>query len=218
MPRRLKTYTTSSGFFELAVAAPTMKAALEIWGAGRDLFQRGYAKETNDRAIVKATMANPGTVLRRAVGALGVFKEKAELPDVSTWEKSVKKPVVPKAPAPNAVAVPKPEPAKSETAKPKGPAAATERKAARLYEAARKKHEREEERSLALEKKRRERRDRAINQAEIALAAGCERHAKRIADNEKERRRLERGAADEDRRWEEEKRDLEAALRQARDV
>jgi len=29
MPRRLKTYQTSLGFYDLAVAAPSMKAALE---------------------------------------------------------------------------------------------------------------------------------------------------------------------------------------------
>ena len=87
MPRQLKTYVTTSGFFELAVAARTMKAALEIWGAGRDLFQRGYAKETSDPAIVNATMAKPGVVLRRGVGSRGSFKEKPDLPDVSAWEK-----------------------------------------------------------------------------------------------------------------------------------
>lgn len=60
MPRQLKTYVTTSGFFELAVAAPTMKAALDIWGTGPDLFRRGYAKETKDAAIAKATIAKPG--------------------------------------------------------------------------------------------------------------------------------------------------------------
>jgi hypothetical protein len=64
-----------------------MKAALEIWGAGRDLFQRGYAKETSEPAIVEATMAKPGVVLRRGVGSRGSFKEKAYVPDVSAWEK-----------------------------------------------------------------------------------------------------------------------------------
>ncbi|MDI4234164.1 hypothetical protein OZ411_15225 [Bradyrhizobium sp. Arg237L] len=32
MARKLKTYQTSLGFFDLAVAAPSMKAALEAWG------------------------------------------------------------------------------------------------------------------------------------------------------------------------------------------
>jgi hypothetical protein len=31
MARKLKTYQTSLGFFDLGVAAPTMKSALEAW-------------------------------------------------------------------------------------------------------------------------------------------------------------------------------------------
>jgi hypothetical protein len=33
MARKLKTYQTSLGFFDQAIAAPSMKAALEAWGA-----------------------------------------------------------------------------------------------------------------------------------------------------------------------------------------
>ena len=90
MPRQLKTYVTTSGFFELAVAAPTMKAALEIWGAGPDLFRRGYAKETNDAATVKAMMAKPGIILRRPVGTNGDFKEHADLPDLAAIDNVAK--------------------------------------------------------------------------------------------------------------------------------
>ncbi len=108
MPRHLKTYVTTSGFFELAVAAPTMKAALEIWGAGPDPFRRGYAKETNESAIVKATMAKPGAVLKRAVGGQGAFQEHAGLPDVSMWEKPAKRTSPRKAPASAPEPSPKP--------------------------------------------------------------------------------------------------------------
>jgi len=45
-----------------------MKAALEIWGARGNLFHQGFAKQTDDADIVKATMAKPGVILRRAVG------------------------------------------------------------------------------------------------------------------------------------------------------
>jgi colicin import membrane protein len=38
MPRKLKTYLTSLHFFDRAVAAPSMKAALEGWGARSNLF------------------------------------------------------------------------------------------------------------------------------------------------------------------------------------
>jgi hypothetical protein len=64
MPRKLKTFTTSAGFFDLAVAAPSMKAALEAWGSTRNLFHQGFAKVSEDRDIVEATMAKPGVVLR----------------------------------------------------------------------------------------------------------------------------------------------------------
>ena len=80
MPRKLKAYTTPAGFFDLAVAAPSMKGALEAWGSNRNLFQQGFAKETDDPKIVAATMAKPGVVLRRPVGTSAPFTEHASLP------------------------------------------------------------------------------------------------------------------------------------------
>ena len=64
----LKTFTTSGGFFDLAVAAPSMKAALEAWGAESNLFHQAFAKQTEDQEVIAATMAKPGLVLRRPVG------------------------------------------------------------------------------------------------------------------------------------------------------
>ena len=52
MPRRLKTYQTSIGFFDLAIGAPSMKAAAEAWGSDTDVFKKGFAKETDDPEIV----------------------------------------------------------------------------------------------------------------------------------------------------------------------
>src|SRR5262245_18449449 len=69
MPRKLKAYKTSIGFFDLAIAAPSMKAAAEAWGSDPDIFKRGFAEETDDPRIVEATMATPGVVLRRPVGS-----------------------------------------------------------------------------------------------------------------------------------------------------
>jgi colicin import membrane protein len=63
MARKLKTFQTSLGFYDLAIAAPSMKAALEAWGAGSNLFHQGAAKETDDPDIVAATMSKPGVVL-----------------------------------------------------------------------------------------------------------------------------------------------------------
>src|SRR5580692_168683 len=80
MARKLKTYVTSLGFFDLAVAAPSMKAALEAWGSERNLFHQGFAEETDHPMIVAATMANPGAVLKRPVGSKGLFSERSEFP------------------------------------------------------------------------------------------------------------------------------------------
>ena len=80
MPRKLKTYQTSLGFFDKAVAAPSIKAALQAWGADSNLFHQGAAKESDDPDIIAATMAKPGVVLRRPVGSNGSFAEHAELP------------------------------------------------------------------------------------------------------------------------------------------
>ena len=80
MAKKLKTYQTSLGFFDLAIAAPSMKAALEAWGADSNLFHQGAAKQSEDPDVVAATMANPGVMLKRPVGSNGPFKEHAELP------------------------------------------------------------------------------------------------------------------------------------------
>ncbi|CAN7686323.1 cell envelope biogenesis protein TolA [Mesorhizobium amorphae] len=80
MAKKLKVYQTSIGFFDLAVAAPSMKAAAEAWGSDPDIFKRGFAKQTEDPKVVEATIAAPGVVLRRPVGSHGEFTEKAVLP------------------------------------------------------------------------------------------------------------------------------------------
>src|SRR3954447_8035355 len=84
MPRKLKTYQTSQGFYDLAVAAPSMKAALEAWGASSNLFHQGFAKETDDEDLIAATMAKPGIVLQRPVGSNKAFREHASLPTIQS--------------------------------------------------------------------------------------------------------------------------------------
>src|SRR3984957_14431456 len=68
MAKKLKTYETSLGFFDLAIAAPSMKAALEAWGADSNLFHQGAAKQSEDPDVVAATMAKrriaPVTAIR----------------------------------------------------------------------------------------------------------------------------------------------------------
>ncbi|MCS3689120.1 hypothetical protein [Bradyrhizobium elkanii] len=80
MARKLKTFQTSLGFFDLAIAAPSMKAALEAWGANSNLFHQGAAKESDDPDVIAAAMKKPGVVLRRPVGSSRSFSEQAELP------------------------------------------------------------------------------------------------------------------------------------------
>src|SRR5207253_2382090 len=80
MARKLKTYQTSLGFFDLAIAAPSMKSALEAWGADSNLFYQGAAKQSDDPDVIAATMEKPGVVLKRPVGSDGFFSEHAELP------------------------------------------------------------------------------------------------------------------------------------------
>jgi colicin import membrane protein len=58
-----------------AIAAPSMKAALEAWGAGCNLFHQGVAKESSDPEVIAATMSKPGVVLRRPVGSDAPFSE-----------------------------------------------------------------------------------------------------------------------------------------------
>jgi hypothetical protein len=64
----------------MAIAAPSMKAGLEAWGADSNLFHQGAAKESDDPDVIAATMSKPGVVLRRPVGSDGSFGEHAELP------------------------------------------------------------------------------------------------------------------------------------------
>src|SRR3978361_2310472 len=91
MARKLKTYRTSLGFFEQAIAAPSMKAALEAWGADSNLFHQGVARQADGPDVVAATMKKPGFVLKRAVGTGGPFREHAELPtDLGEAEKPAK--------------------------------------------------------------------------------------------------------------------------------
>jgi len=64
MPRALKVYRTAIGFHDAYVATPTKKAALEAWGADRNLFTSGRAEEVTDAALTKAPLAEPGKVIK----------------------------------------------------------------------------------------------------------------------------------------------------------
>ena len=62
--RALKVYRTSAGFEDAYIAAPSQRAALEAWGAKRNLFAQGAAEVVQDAELAKAALAHPGEVLR----------------------------------------------------------------------------------------------------------------------------------------------------------
>ena len=82
MPRALKVFKTHIGFYDLIVAAPSMKAAVEAWEAHPRIFAQGFAAVTNEPDAVKAALAHPGVVLRRVHGQAGEYKAKADKPAV----------------------------------------------------------------------------------------------------------------------------------------
>ena len=204
MARKLKAYQTSLGFFDLAIAAPSMKAALEAWGADSNLFHQGAAKESNDPDVIAATMAKPGVVLRRPVGSDGSFGEHAELPtDLGDGERPAK-----------AVWKSKGHKAKKPSSRPVDKAA--ERKAALAFEKEQKRRERERASEEVARQKERERRQEAVDKAQAALETAEREHAKRAAAIQLEVDALEKKSQAEDARWDKERGRLEAALRHAR--
>jgi hypothetical protein len=203
MARKLKTYQTSLGFFDQAIAAPSMKAALEAWGADSNLFHQGAAKESHDPDVIAATMAKPGVVLRRPVGSDGSFKEHAELPtDLGGGEsrKTARKSKGLKTKKPSARPVDK----------------AAERKAALAYDREQRRREAERAKEEAARQKERERREQAVGKAQAALDKAEQEHAKRAAAIQAEVEVLEKRSETEQARWDKEKERLEVALRRAR--
>ena len=205
MAKKLKTYETSLGFFDLAIAAPSMKAALEAWGADSNLFQQGAAKQSEDPDVVAATMARPGVVLKRPVGSNGLFKEHAELPTnlgdaTARPSKAARKP-----------AGRKPKKTSSRPAD-KAPA----QKAAVAYEREQKRRDRERAREEAARQKEREHRQQAIDKAQSALDKAEREHAERAGAIQAEADAVEKRAEAENARWKMEKERLDAALQRAR--
>lgn len=80
MPRALKVFKTHIGFHDLVVAAPSMKAAAEAWGAHPRLFAQGFAAVTDEPEAVRAALEQPGVVLRRPHGQSGPYKAQPDRP------------------------------------------------------------------------------------------------------------------------------------------
>jgi hypothetical protein len=201
MAKKLKTYETSLGFFDLAIAAPSMKAALEAWGADSNLFHQGAAKQSEDPDVVAATMAKPGILLKRPVGSNGPFKEHAALPK-NLGQDGRKKPAH--------------KPSAKPTKTPAQPDKAADRKAAQAYERERQRCEREEAKEEAARQKERERRQEAIDKAQTALEKAEQEHTRRAAALRAEIEAIEQKLKAEDADWNEVEGRLKAALRRAR--
>jgi len=84
--RRLKVFQAPFGFYDTIVAVPSRAAALRAWETRQDLFAFGQAHEIDDPAAVAAALAQPGVVLKRAVGSIEPFAVEAtslpEVPDI----------------------------------------------------------------------------------------------------------------------------------------
>jgi hypothetical protein len=200
MARKLKTFVTSLGFFDQAIAAPSMKAALQAWGADSNLFHQGVAKQTDDPAIVAATMAAPGVILKRPVGSSGPFKEHADLP--------------------THVGAPAGKRGKARVHRVhKGPKPSTdpaaERKAASAFATEERRRARQRAREEAVRDQERKRRQAAVAKAQRAFDAARGKHEQAAARIHVEMERLEARLKAEGDRWEKERSKLEAALERA---
>jgi colicin import membrane protein len=203
MARKLKTYQTSLGFFDLAIAAPSMKAALEAWGAGANLFHQGLAKQTTDPTIVKTTMEMPGVVLRRPVGTNGAFTERAALPSDFVTGKS-------KEATTRATSKVQETPAHKIDDK-------AVRQAAIVAEREQKRLESERRKADAAREREARRRSQVIAKLDATLETINEDHEERVADIESERALLDKRLQREGVRWEKQKEQIEAKLRQTRE-
>jgi colicin import membrane protein len=204
MPRNLKTYQTSLGFFDLAIAAPSMKSALEAWNSKANLFHQGFAKEADDPVIIAATMAKPGVVLRRAVGTDANFSEHAEfpkdLPGVEINGTHGKR-------APKSPAAPPPRKLNDNVA----------REAAMAYAREQNRLDRERRRHEAAQEAERNRRSQAVAKAEATLEKAKRTHDTKIEEIAAARSALDRQAKAEENRWDKQRAKLQAALDRARE-
>jgi len=203
MARKLKTYQTSLGFFDQAIAAPSMKAALAAWGADSNLFHQGAAKEITDPDIVAATIAKPGVVLKRPVGSDGPFTERADLPTDLGNEGSDRRP-------------------RTERAKPKQrPSRKTDDKAAAkaaLMKRTRSGAMLSPNGNRPPERRNVSARQQAVGKAQVAFDKAKRKHEEKSAAIDAERQTLDKRLQDKDAHWEKQRHKLATALRRARET
>ena len=203
MARKLKVYQTSSGFFDLAIAAPSMKAAADAWGSRTNVFKQGLAKETSDPSIVAAAMAKPGLVLRRPVGSNETFRQHANLPKTLPGYSIKDKP-----------AKTRPQP---KDLPPRNVHPEATRAAAIAFEREQKRREMARRKEEVAREQKRRRREKAIANAERAFEKAEREHDTRTASIEKARAALDKRSRAEEARWAKQKEKLETAIRRSRD-
>jgi hypothetical protein len=202
--RKLKTYLTSLGFFDQAVAAPSMKAALEAWGSSSNLFHQGFAREVDDPAIIAAAMAKPGIVLKRPIGSEEPFRESADLPATLLDARTEK---------------PRERAAKKRKERPSSRQPVSEaeaRRAAAAFEKAQRKREQQRRADEARRAKAEAQRQKAVAKAQADLEHSELNHRKRAGLIEQEQAALEARSLAEEKRWQAERKKLQEALHRAR--
>jgi hypothetical protein len=212
MAKKLKVYQTSIGFFDVAVAAPSMKAAAEAWGSDPDIFKRGFAKQTEDPKVVEATMAAPGVVLRRPVGSDGKFTEKAALPKAPQEDRKALAD-----PPERADARKKPETKPDEKAN-RNAAAALEkekRNAAAALEREQKRQALDRAKAEAERERAKQQRQRMIAKADADFERARNRHEDAMDSMKQRREQLDKDEAAENERWEREQQAHRDALKEA---
>ena len=203
MARKLKTYITSLGFFEEAIAAPSMKAAIDAWGGDQNLFHKGFASETNDQAIIAATLKYPGTVLKRPVGSTGPFKKQAELPASLPVDYNSKKET-------------KSSKAKKPSIKAKIANEADTHKAAAAYEREEKRRKQIRQKEKAAEEKAAKQRAVLVAKANASLEKAQKEHDTRLARLEAELAAINKKIETEKSDWSTKRSKLEATIEKVR--
>jgi hypothetical protein len=209
MARKLKTYQTAQGFFDMAIAAPSMKAALEAWGIKSNLFHQGFAWESDDPRVIEATTRMPGVTLRRPVGSKGKFVEHPSLPKELPAHARIERHPRPKKQAGKKASDRKGKPAKRIDEK-------AAKKAAAAYEKRQRRLELQQRREDAKRAKEDARKERAVGKVQAQLDKAEREHDIKVGLIEKERAALDQRAEAEDARWEKQRSCLEAARKRAR--
>ena len=93
--RRLKTYQTSVGFYDLAIAAPSINPAAEAWGSQTDVFRKALQRDARSGDCCR----HNGQTWHGFEASSRVkrsFSEHAELPHLPQLDKARERPAKPR--------------------------------------------------------------------------------------------------------------------------